>query len=61
MDTARLIATLIDVCRFFRFSLLGFSLLVPLLGAAAVSPSLTGARLAALAAVATTSTSSRTS
>jgi len=45
-----MIAALIDVCRFFRFSVLGFSIVLPLIGAAAVSRSLTGAQLAMLAA-----------
>jgi len=51
MDGPRVTALLIEVARFFRFSVLGFSLLLPLIGAAAVSQSLAGAQLAALAAV----------
>jgi 4-hydroxybenzoate polyprenyltransferase len=40
-----------DVCRFGRFSVLGFSLMLPMIGAAAVSPALTASQLVALAAV----------
>lgn len=48
LDVRRL---LIDMSRFLRLSVVGFSVMVPLIGAAAVSPVLSGAQLAVLAAV----------
>ena len=48
MDATRL--TLADICRFGRFSVLGFSVMLPLIGAAATSRALSGWQLAALAA-----------
>ena len=42
---------LADICRFGRFSVLGFSVMLPLIGAAAVSRALSGAQLVALTAV----------
>src|SRR5213594_1368846 len=49
MDSTRLI--LADICRFGRFSVLGFSVMLPLIGAAAVSRALSGWQLTGLAAV----------
>src|SRR5882672_4637092 len=42
---------LADICRFGRFSVLGFSVMLPLIGAAAVSRALSAGQLVALTAV----------
>lgn len=52
MDAAGVRRLVIDITRFGRFSVLPFSLLLPLLGAAVVAPSLSIPRMAALCAAA---------